>query len=172
MTRKGGVTRLRTGEWLASLASVALFVVLFLNWFGLEGGTAAQAASVGVHTTGWATLGWFVDLLLALTIFGGLAFAYATMRRTSPAWAVSGAVLTSVVGWITFLVLLVRVLTQPNLGVDGLPNSAVTVQLPAYLGLVLAAAIPLGAWLAMHDERTDAPESAYTPPPPRPVPGS
>jgi hypothetical protein len=94
------------------------------------------------------------------------------VRRTSPAWPVGGSVLTSAVGWITFLVLLIRVATQPDLGIAGLPNAAVTVELPAYLGLVCAAAIPLGAWLALRDERTDAPESAYTPPPPRPVPGT
>jgi len=30
----------------------------------------------------------------------------------------------------------------------------------------------VGAWITIADERTDAPDSAYTPPPPRAVPGS
>ena len=73
---------------------------------------------------------------------------------------------------ITLLVALVRVLiTQPALGL-GLGNDAVSVQVAGYLGLLALAVIGAGAWIAIGDERTDAPDSAYTPPPPRPVPGS
>jgi hypothetical protein len=40
----------------------------------------------------------------------------------------------------------------------------------AWLGLLAALVLALGGWWAMKDERTDAPESAYTPPEPRPAP--
>ena len=75
------------------------------------------------------------------------------------------------VGGLTFLILLVRVLTQPGLGAS-LPNRLVLVEAPAYVGLLFTGLIPVGAWLALRDERLDAPESAYTPPPARPVPGT
>ncbi|MBI5107057.1 MAG: hypothetical protein HZB46_19105 [Solirubrobacterales bacterium] len=73
-------------------------------------------------------------------------------------------------GILIVLVLLGRVLLQPGLGI-GAPNELVDIEPWAWLGVVLAACIPAGAWLALADERTDAPESRYEPPPPRPVPG-
>ena len=55
--------------------------------------------------------------------------------------------------------------------VDVAPTShVVAVQTPAYLGLAALALLVGGAWRAIADERTGAPESAYTPPPPRPAP--
>ena len=65
--------------------------------------------------------------------------------------------------------LVIRVITKPDLGA-GLPDKAVTIEPAAYVGLVFCLAIALGAWVALKDERTDAPESAYTPPEPRPAP--
>jgi hypothetical protein len=66
-------------------------------------------------------------------------------------------------------VLVVRVIDQPGLGHD-VPNELISVRAPAYLGLLSAAALAAGAWRSIGDERTDAPESAYEPPPPRPAP--
>lgn len=160
--------RLRRGELVALVGAVGLLVVLFLSWFGADVHGLPHAA---IHHTGWATLGWLVDVLLVLAIAGGLSLAYLTAARATPAWPVGASIATITVGAVAFLVLVIRVLTQPGLGAD-LPNAAVTVQLPAYLGLVLAALIPAGAWMALADERTDAPESRYTPPPARPVPGT
>jgi hypothetical protein len=164
------VSRLRAGELLAGAGAVGLLLVLFLKWFSFDRPPGAHLIGT-LHTTGWASLGWFLVALLAIVCFGGLSIAYMTLRRTSPAWPVGAAVLTVAVGGLTFLVLLVRLLTQPGLGAD-LPNAMVLVEVPAYLGLLFTALIPLGAWLALHDERLGAPESAYTPPPARPVPGT
>jgi hypothetical protein len=181
------VGRLRRGELIALVGAVGLLVVLFLKWFDLDAGALTAQAEPEVqrsgfdeitvslpdiHQTGWATLGWFLDALLVLSIAGGLALSYMTLKRATPAWPVGASILTIAVGGIAFLVLLVRVvLAQPGLGV-GLPDGAVAAELPAYLGLLFAALIPVGAWMALGDERKDAPESAYTPPPARPVPGT
>jgi hypothetical protein len=171
---------MRAGEWTALAGAVGLFMVLFFNWFGITGrpplgtsggGQVVRYADPHLHRTGWASLGWLMVILLCIAVFGGLAITYMTLRRSAPAWPVGAAVLTALVGGIVFLVLLVRVLTQPGLGA-GLPSSVVTIQWPAYLGLAFAALIPAGAWNALRDERTEAPESAYTPPPARPVAGT
>jgi hypothetical protein len=164
------VSRLRAGELLAGAGAVGLVLVMSLNWFSFDRPAGLHLIGT-LHTTGWASLGWLLVALLAIVCFGGLSITYMTLRRTSPAWPVGAAVLTVAVGGLTFLILLMRVLTQPGLG-GGLPNRMVLVEVPAYLGLLFTALIPLGAWLALRDERVDAPESAYTPPPARPVPGT
>ena len=152
------MTRLRAGEWLAGAAALGLLVLMFFHWFSAGGAGAS----------GWSTLGWFMDVLVAVAIFGGLALSYMTVKRASPAWPVGAGVLTWTVGSLIFLILLVRVtITQP--GVDEL----MSVQLPAYLGLLCAALIPLGGFLSLRDERTDSAEARdYMPPPARSVPGT
>jgi len=155
------MTRLRAGEWLAGLGAVGLLVVLFLNWF----------SSGDLEKSGWGSLGWLLDVALAVVALGGLSITYMTLKRTSPAWPVGASALTLLAGTIVTVVLLIRVITQPDLGA-GLPDALVSVELAAYLGVAFCALIPIGAAIALHDERLDAPESAYTPPPPRPVPGT
>jgi hypothetical protein len=79
-------------------------------------------------------------------------------------------VLCVVAALVALVATVVRVtLAQPALGA-GLADDEVGVALPGYLGPLAVAAILAGAWRAMADERTTAPESAYTPPPARPAP--
>jgi hypothetical protein len=168
------MSRMRPGEWVAALGSVGLLGTLFLNWFSVDGQAAGWKgyAPATVHLSGWGSLGWLMDVLLCVAVIGGLSLSYMTIRRASPAWPVGAAVLTVGLGFAIFVVLAVRVATQPGLGL-GLANEPVLVEAPAYLGLLFAALIPIGGFLSLKDERTDSPEArAYTPPPARPAPGT
>jgi hypothetical protein len=156
------MSRIRAGEALAGLGAVALFVLLFADWF--SGG--------GTQRSGWSSLGWLLVALLVVVIAIALVMVVATIVNAKPAIIVGACVITTALGLVVLIVMLVRVLlTQPDLDL-GLGNGAVSVKAAAYLGLAALAAVPAGSWLTLRDERTDAPESAYTPPPPRPVPGS
>jgi hypothetical protein len=78
---------------------------------------------------------------------------------------VAAGVLTPTAGTLALLVLALRTLVfQPG------PNDLVVLRYGAWLGLLAALALAVGGWWAIKDERTDAPESAYTPPEPRPAP--
>ncbi|MGZ6645761.1 MAG: hypothetical protein ACXVFT_28475, partial [Solirubrobacteraceae bacterium] len=139
-------------------------------WFGIElPGPAGNLvnpilAEVG-GTSGWNTLGWLV-IVLALAAVGcaaWLAIANATARPV--AQIVAASVLTATAGTLAVIVLVLRVLVfQPG------PNDLVVLRYGAWLGLLAALVLALGGWWATKDERTDAPESAYTPPEPRPAP--
>jgi hypothetical protein len=158
---------MRVGEWVAGAGAVALLVLMFFDWFALRSVNDVHIFVVG-SLSGWSTLGRLMDVLVGVLILGGLALSYMTVKRASPAWPVGAGVLTWILGSVIFLVLLVRVtIAQPG------PDAFLDVQVPAYLGLVAAALIPLGAFLSIRDERTASPEAlAYTPPPPRSVPGT
>jgi hypothetical protein len=156
------VRRIRLGEALAAIGAIGLFVLLFADWF--EGG--------GVSRSGWSSLGWGLVVLLVVVMAVAAVMVVSTVARAKPAIIVGSAVTTAVVGIVTLLIALVRVLvTQPDLEL-GLGNGAVTIQTAGYLGILALGLITAGAWITLADERTDAPESAYTPPPARPVPGS
>jgi hypothetical protein len=156
------MTRIRVGEALAAIGAIALFVLLFADWF--SGG--------GTSRSGWSSLGWALIVLLAGAISVAVVLVVATVVRAKPAIIVGSAVVSVVLAVVTLPIALIRVLiTQPDLDL-GLGNTAVDVKTAGWLGLVALALIGVGAWTTLADERTDARESAYTPPPPRPVPGS
>lgn len=155
--------RLRPADWLTAIAAVALLVLLALGWFDTD-------ASATASTTGYSSLGWFLVALLVLCALGGLLLAALTASTRLPdAFPVAVQVTLAPFASLTTLVLLVVLLLQPGLGA-GLPNAAVSLQWPAYVGLLAQLALAAGAWRSMSDERTDARHSAYTPPPARPVP--
>jgi hypothetical protein len=147
------VGRLRSGELLASVGAVVLFVSLFLDWVGPVG------------ESGWSSLGWLtvVVAIAAILVVSWLVVATATARPVTE--VVAAAVVAATVGPIAFAALVLRALVfQPG------PNDLVTVKAGAWIGLAGAALLAVGAWWSLADERTDAPESAYAPPAPRPAP--
>ena len=165
------VGRLRGGELLAGVGAVVLLVSLFLPWFGaevrVESGTEGivNLLVVTASSSGRDGLGWPVLAVAAAAIALGvwLVFATATVRPVTQ--VVAAAVLTASVAPIALLTLLLRALVfQPG------PNELTTVRYGAWIGLAGAAALTVGAWWSLADERTDAPESAYVPPAPRPAP--
>jgi hypothetical protein len=167
--------RLRSGEILAGAGAVALFVLLFLDWFQPElrprvVETSGRVVGPELHLSGWTSLGFVMLVMLLVVIVLALWLAASTVFASSVSQPVAAGVLLSAVSLVVFVALVVRVtILQPGLGV-GLPDEGVEVRLPAYLGIAAMAVIVIGGWRSMADERTDAPESAYEPPPARPAP--
>jgi hypothetical protein len=147
------VGRLRGGELLVGVGAVVLLVSLFLDWVGPVG------------QSGWSSLGWLTLLVAISGILAALWLAFATATARPVTQVVAAAVIGAVVEPLTVVVLLVRTaIAQP--GVDAVTS----IEAGAYVGLAGAALLAIGAWWALADERTDAPESAYVPPAPRPAP--
>lgn len=155
--------RLRLGEAAALVGAVTLAIMLFLPWYAVPAGT------VDARTGACAALGVVISSLLGIVILLCLGLAVTTVTRRSPAVPVALGVLTWVLASVVWIVLLIRLLHEPGLGLD-LDAGQVTLRWPGYVGLLALAVIALGGLQATRDERTDAPESAYTPPPPRPIP--
>jgi hypothetical protein len=165
--------RLRRGEVLTGIGGLGLLFSLFLDWFGLDPrafpGPFAKIVAAAFVKDGWSSLGWLMVLILVVAILLAGWLVVAALRSESVAQAVGAAVLTASFGTLAFLVLVVRVATQPDLGI-GASNAIVEVRAGAYLGLLFCALLAFGGWVALADERIDAPESRVTPPEAQPVP--
>jgi hypothetical protein len=147
------VSRLRLGEWTGSAGAVALLVLLFAPWFDPLG------------VSGWSGLGWLTIVVVLVTVAAGAWLAVATAIGRPIAQQVAAGILAATIGTLGFVELALRVLVfQPG------PNALVTLRYGAYLGLLASLLVALGGWWSLKDERTDAPESAYASPPPRPAP--
>lgn len=143
------VSRLRRGEVTAGAAAVVLAVSLFLlPWYGLSGAVQRSAAALGIATTitGWdglTDLRWLV-LVAAITALA-LTLAQGTYR--APAFPSGLSVIATVLGALTSLALIYRVL----INVPG-PGDLVGARYGAYLGLVSAVALTVGAFLSLREE--------------------
>jgi hypothetical protein len=132
--------RLRRGELLAGTGAVLLFVFLLAGkWYG-HGGQAR---------TGWEAL-TSLRWLLLVTIAAALALVAAQVARRSPAIPVTLSMIVAVLGLITVLALIYRVLISP-------PAHE---QAGAFLGLLSAIGLAYGGFLSLREEgiaRRDAP---------------
>jgi hypothetical protein len=161
------VSALRSGERAAAGGAIALLLLLCLDWFSLD----VALPLPGLHQSGWASLGWPMVVLLLAVVVTVTAQILATIRAPLEQQLRAGVATVAISTLVAPVLILRVVLFQPGLGV-GAPNAAVSVLAPAYLGILAELVIVAGAWYALADERTDAPQSAYEPPAPRPAPPS
>lgn len=131
------VNRLRLGEMVAAAGAAVLFLVMFLDWYGVEGTSVAANA--------WQVFSW-VDLYLFLTVVVALSLAILTMGQRTVALPLSASVLVTAMGAVATLLILYRIVDQPG------PNELISVQIGAYLGLLAAVAITVGGYLSMREE--------------------
>jgi FtsH-binding integral membrane protein len=125
--------RLRRGEWMIGAGAIVLLASMFLlKWY-------RQGASASVN--GWHGLTHVRWLVLA-TVVCGLALVYTQASRRAPAVPAVLSVIVTVVGLLTALALLYRVvINEPGSQKPG-----------AFVGLISAVAIFCGGYLSMRDE--------------------
>jgi hypothetical protein len=123
--------RLRRGELLAGTGGVLLLVFLVAGtWAGHHGSSR----------TGWqllTNLRW----LLLVTSVAAIALAVAQVARRSPAIPVTLSLIVAVLGVITVLALVYRVLVNPLVHEQG----------GAILGLISAIALAYGGYLSLRE---------------------
>jgi hypothetical protein len=141
--------RLRPAEWVAGGSAALLLVALLaLPWYGPEraGTRAASTAGVVGDSTGWQTL-TSTRWLVAVTVATALALVYFQATRRAPAVPVSLSVVLTVLGWLTVLALIYRVLIAP----PG-PDDLIGPRVGAYLGLASALGVACGGYASMRTE--------------------
>ena len=148
------LSRVRTGEWLTLVSAIALAVLLCFDWFFLS----TPDARVGAHESGWRSMGWPITLLLLAAIGAGLAMVFTTATQRAHAWPIVLTAFTFVLGALGTLVVALRLIAQPGLGVDA-GNADVEIEPAAFLGLLAVFGVGAGGWRSMLDERTDTPEA-------------
>lgn len=155
--------RLRKGEWLAAVASIALLGVMFLPWFGLDGQVVFGALDrlLSTDATAWQAFTIW-DVVLATFAAMGLGLVALAATRRAPAAPVAAVVITTGTGIVLSVALLFRIVFPPG------PNALVELRYGAWLGLLCVIGVAAGAWLALGDERTEAADPPFIPAQPVP----
>ncbi len=153
------ISRLRAGEIIAAASAVLLLVFMFaLPWYSVKSATLSTVA-LSTKVDGWQAL-THIRWLMVVTIIAALALAYFQATRRAPAIPVSLSVILTVLGLLTALVLVYRVL----INVPG-SDDLVDVKTGAYLGLLGALGILYGGFSSMRQEGispSDAPSEIET----------
>jgi len=168
--------RISQGEMIAAVAALVLFIVMFLTWFSVDLGDAADLL-VGVDTgaNAWQAFG-FIDIVLFVTIIVAVGGAVVAATATSVNAPVAVSAITAGFGIVSFLLVLYRVIDPPGGDIPDAAGIGISRGIGVWLGLILTAAIAFGGWRAMEDEgisladQTDRFRGGGSGPPPPPPP--
>jgi hypothetical protein len=164
-------SRLTRGEQVAAIAGIALLVIMFLPWFGI-GGVAGEALEqaqdlgfapdVSTSANAWESFD-VIDLVLLLTVIAAVGVAVAAMMAQTVALPIAASAITAGLGILSTVLVAYRLLDPPY---------DASRKFGAFLGLIAAAGVAYGGWLAMQEEGAtfadQVPGAGETPPPPPP----
>jgi len=181
------VDKLNTGEKIAGVSAVLLFVVMFFDWFGVEvsGSNGFSGAVPGAGGSAWDALD-FIPIVLVITIVVALVNAFLRLSDSDYEPPVSMNVAVAVLGGLSTLLVLFRIIDPPGFGTFGGVSIDATLEFGIFLGLVTAAGIAYGGYRGMQEEGSTfsgtadrlsgsgpsdpPPPPSSTPPPPPPPP--
>ncbi len=179
------VNKLNTGEKIAAISAVLLFIFMFFTWFGVEvSGAGAFSGSVpGAGGDAWDALE-FIPIILIIAVIAALGVA--TLRLTDSSYEppISMNAVVAALGGLSVLLILFRIVDPPSFGSFGGVSVSGTVEIGIFLGLIAAAGIAYGGYLAMKEEGASFGDTADRlsggggggpaagPPPPPPPPPS
>ncbi len=148
---------IRSGEGIAGSAALLLFISTYLNWFGTKAVQEPNNMLIyldlfGPHAlNAWQALD-FVPLVIVITTTTALmAFVMrfgGAPRRVLALTAASVALL----GFVSVGLIVDQIINPPVIGeVAGVARLEGTASIPIYLSLALAAAVALGAVIALRE---------------------
>jgi hypothetical protein len=180
------VDKLNTGEKIAGVSAVLLFIFMFFDWFGVEvSGASGLSGSVpGAGGSAWDALD-FIPIVLVITIVIALVNVFLRLSDSDYEPPVSMNVAVAVLGGISVLLILFRIISPPNFGTFGGVSVDGTVEFGIFLGLLAAIGIAFGGYKGMQEEGSSfsgtadklsgggaPPPSGGSPTPPPPPPQS
>jgi hypothetical protein len=179
------VDKLSTGEKVAGISAVLLFIFMFFDWFSVEvsGGSGVFTASAVAGGSAWDALE-FIPIVLVVTILAALGVAALRLTDSTYEPPISANAVVSVLGGLSALLILYRIVETP--GGASIPGLSVDVSptLGIFLGLLAAVGIAYGAYRAMQEEgasfadvgdrlsggSSPGPRAGSAPPPPSATP--
>jgi hypothetical protein len=149
--------RLTTGEKIAGVSAILLFIFTFFDWFGVK----ATGAGVSITSTGGGSAWDALDVIPWIIVLAVIAVLVMVYVKASDA-AVDApltAIATGLSGLVVLLILY-RVISPPDFGsVSGVTFEA-TRKAGLWLGLIASIGMAYGSYRAMEEEGTSFSDAA------------
>lgn len=170
---------------IAAASAIALFIIMFIEWFGVD--------IVGANA--WESFS-FIDIVLLITILAAIGTAVMSASAQSVNTPVALSAIVTALGILSVLLVLFRIIDPPDFGLGDLADAVggsepeIERKIGVFLGLLAALGIAYGGYEAMRHEGTSFGREADrlqnkggtsgpggtsgtgTPPPPPPPPTS
>jgi hypothetical protein len=140
------VNRLSTGEKIAGVSGILLFIFMFFDWFTASASNGFISISVG--GSAWDAMEVIpIILMIAIVAAVGVAVVRLTDAVFEPVISMNAVV--AVLGAISVLLILYRIISPPD---SGISEISVDPAVGIFLGLIAAAGIAFGGYRAMQEE--------------------
>lgn len=149
-------SRVSVGEMIAGVSALALFIFMFLPWFGVDSVEGFGVGDIGIDANAWEAFS-FIDILLFLVAVVVLGLVLATAAAATPDLPRPPATVIAAAGAIAVVLILFRLIFPP--GVDSAVDVDIDMgrKIGVFLGLIAAAGIAYGGWRAMNEAGAPAP---------------
>ncbi len=153
------ISRLSRADRVIGVSAIALFIFLFFfKWYGGSASSSIGGVSFSSSLNGWHSFQnsrwvWLITIIVALVY---VAVAAGAARLESP---VRLSVVVAALGGLSTILILYRIIHHPSGGVSGTIagvhySSSYGIKIGIWLGLIAAAGITYGGYLAMEGEGT------------------
>lgn len=144
--------KLGVGEMIAAVCAVALFVFMFLPWYGVDGVTGIDVGTFGGSASAWEAL-TVVDLVLFVVcvVVVGVVLIDATESQVDLPRPPGQMI--AVAGALAFVLIVFRLIVAPGVDTGGFDVDVdVGREIGLFLALLAAAGIAYGGWRATEQE--------------------
>lgn len=147
------LNRLTQGEKIAGISAILLFIFMFFDWYGVSISGGGETIDLGGGGNAWDTLD-FIPILLLVAVVATVAVLFIEASDTDVDLPVHGAAIITVVGVISFLLILFRIIDTPTFASIGGVSAEGSVKFGIFLALIAAAGMAFGGWRTMQEEGT------------------
>lgn len=140
------VHRLSTGEKIAGVSAILLFIFMFFDWFTASASNGFISVSVG--GSAWDALD-VIPIILMVAIIAAVGVAVVRLTEADFEPTISMNAVVAILGIISVLLILYRIISPPDSGVSEI---SVDPAIGIFLGLIAAAGIAYGGYRAMQEE--------------------
>lgn len=141
-------SKLGVGEIVAGISGLALFVFMFLPWYGVD---SVAGFGVSADASAWEAFS-FIDILLFLVCVVVVGLVIVQMAETTPELPAPPSQIITIAGVVAVVLILFRLIVTP--GVDT-GDTGIDIDLGrefgVFLGLIAAAGIAYGGWRASNE---------------------
>ena len=154
------ISRLRRSDQIIGGSAIAFFIFLFFfKWYGVSSNVSSFAGvNVNVSKSGWSvfTNSRWIWLLTIIVAIGAVVVVAAQLKLETP---VKPSVLIAGLGALSTILILYRIIHHPTASASvGNFHASAGIKIGIWLGLIAAAGVTYGGYLAMGDEGTSLAE--------------
>jgi hypothetical protein len=159
-------TRIRFGDMVAGVAGAVLLISLFLSWYKISANVEIGGFSEdrSESFSAWTAFG-FIDIILFFVAVVAIAAAVLRALNMMPRLPISPGLIVLALGVLALALVIYRLLSLPSGGeVSEIDTPGLEIDygrsFGVFIGLIAAAAVAVGGWLAWNEEGKPKPGSA------------